>query len=225
MKLKLMGLIGIMMTVSACVKQSPDPSSDASCLTNAATQAARSKELKKLFEADIHDRDNWEKMSRKQLEMMRMRDQVRRIRVSEIFAEGCFKTSDDYAEAALIYQHGEVPDHFYQAFIWSNRAVALGDKDQKQMVALTIDRYLVSIGKKQLFGSQAFASQATNWCYCMSQVELTFPDSMRQDYLEKSLKSEYAEIASMNKRKNNCIHLECSDKLKPSPKGSVPGFW
>lgn len=220
-----MGLIGIIITISACTKQLPDPSSNASCLTNAATQAARSKELKKLFEADIHDRDNWEKMSRKQLEMMRMRDQVRRIRVSEIFAEGCFKTSDDYAEAALIYQHGEDPDHFYQAFIWSNRAVALGDKDQKQMVALTIDRYLVSIGKKQLFGSQAFASPATNWCYCMSQVEPTFPDSMRQDYLKKSLKSEYAEIAAMNKGKNICIHLECSDKLKSSPKGSVPGFW
>lgn len=87
-------------------------------------KTARSKELKKLFEADIHDRANWQNMSHKQLEMIQVRDQNRRISVAKIFAEGCFKSADDYTEAALIYQHGDVLEHYYQAFIWSkNNAI------------------------------------------------------------------------------------------------------
>lgn len=208
------------------MKQLPQNTwSKTSCSRNPVLQSVRSNELKKIFQADIRDRNNWEHLSRKQLEQMRVRDQMRRVRVSEIFAEGCFKTSDDYAEAALIYQHGEVPDHYYQAFIWSNRAVALGDNSQRQMAALAIDRYLVSIGKKQLFGSQAFASPDTSWCFCMQQVESSFPDSMRRRYIGKSLKDEYIWIASLNAGKNNCIKLNCPNELKSSPKGIVPGFW
>lgn len=54
-----------------------------------------------------------------------------------------------------MYQHGDVSDHYYLAFMWALRSVALGNEDVKSLVALTVDRYLVSIGKKQLFGSQA----------------------------------------------------------------------
>ena len=73
----------------------------------------------------------------------------------EILGEGCFKSAEDYAAASLIYQHGDSPDHFFQAFIWALRAVQLGDFQQKSLVAMTVDRYLISSGKKQLFGTQA----------------------------------------------------------------------
>ncbi|MDF1756942.1 MAG: hypothetical protein P1U74_01395 [Legionellaceae bacterium] len=182
--LKLTTLVLSSVAISAFAQQISSTYREPTCLTDPKLQEARSKELKKLFDADVKDRENWETLSITQLEEIRVHDNKRRIRVGAIFAEGCFKSSDDYSRAALIFQHGEVPDHYYQAFIWANIAVDLGDDTQRPMVALTIDRYLVSIGKKQLFGSQSLASAATNWCYCMQTVEESFPDSIRLSYLQ-----------------------------------------
>lgn len=197
----------------------------ASCLTNPQLQVVRSEELKKLAAADQHDRGNWDKLSPKQLGAIGLRDLKRRIRVGKLFAEGCFKSADDYAAGALIYQHGNVPDHYFQAFSWSYRGVLLGDERQKHMMALAIDRYLVSIGKKQLFGSQYSASSTTDKCFCMRSVEQSFPDEMRQFYLGQSLSAQYARLISLNAGKNNCPYRDCPQRLDPSPKGTVPGFW
>lgn len=146
-------------------------------------------------------------------------------RVGEILGEGCFKTSDDYVGAALIYQHGEVPAHFYQAFVWANRAVQLGDAHQTILVAVAIDRYLVSIRRMQLFGSQTYASDATGWCYCLEPAEPTFPDTLRKEYAGAFLDERYEWLASVNEGKD-CSNVPCSKlRLQPSPKGSVPGFW
>ena len=110
------------------------------------------------MEADQKERENFAKITELQRSIFLENDLARRKRVGEIFGEGCLKTPRDYLNAALIYQHGEVSDHYYQAFIWANRALSLGDDKASQFVALTIDRYLVSIGHKQLFGSQAYSS-------------------------------------------------------------------
>ena len=59
-----------------------------------------------------------------------------------------FKLAHDYSAAALVNQHGDVPDHFFQTFIWSKRAVELGDLTQKHTTALGLNRHLVNIGPK-----------------------------------------------------------------------------
>lgn len=197
-----------------------------SCLSKPEMQAARSHELKELAELDQKDRENFENMSEEEQIDLMNKDLVRRKRVGEIFGEGCFKTPDDFMSAALIYQHGDTTDHYYQAFIWSMRAVQLGDKTQTSFVALAIDRYLLSTGKKQLFGSQAFASTATSWCFCMRPVEDSFPDKFRKDYSGVSLQERLEWIASLNHGKG-CSESECSQvsSYEPSPQGTVPGFW
>ncbi len=180
----------------------------------------RSLELKKLADQDQEDRkasnippEEWSKISK--------RDAKRRKRVGEIFGEGCFHVGQDYDHAALIYQHGDTPDHFYQAFIWALKASELGVVDAKQFSALAIDRYLNSIGKKQLFGSQAMKF---NGCFCMVPVEPTFPDATRQNYAGFSLIDKYNWIASLNENKN-CSNTECDLNLLDSPQGTIPGFW
>lgn len=180
----------------------------------------RSLELKKLAEQDQEDRkasnippEEWSKISK--------RDAKRRKRVGEIFGEGCFHVGEDYDHAALIYQHGDTPDHFYQAFMWALKASELGVVDAKQFSALAIDRYLNSIGKKQLFGSQAMKF---NGCFCMVPVEPTFPDATRQNYAGFSLIDKYNWIASLNEDKN-CTNTECDLNLLASPQGTILGFW
>lgn len=201
------------------------PAEDMPCLEQPEKQASRSNELKELVEADQNECEGFENMSEEAMIKLYENDLIRRKRVGEILGEGCFKTSDDYVAASLIYQHGEVSDHFYQAFVWANRAVQLGDSHQTALVAVTIDRYLVSIGKMQLFGSQAYASDATGWCYCLEPVESSFPDELRKEYAGASLDERYEWLVSVNEGKD-CSNATCSmSRLKPSPKGSVPGFW
>jgi hypothetical protein len=136
----------------------------------------QSKELSQLVKADQNDRKDFQSQTVEQLKEMSKRDGLRIIRVGEISKAGCLINAQDYSSAALIYQHGDSPEDFYQAYLWSKKAVELGDENQKQMMAMGIDRYLVSLGKKQLFGSQATKE---NSCWCLHQVESSFPEAKR----------------------------------------------
>ncbi|EKE01026.1 MAG: hypothetical protein ACD_21C00240G0002 [uncultured bacterium] len=199
------------------------------CINNPKLQQARSLELKKLVAADQKCRTskNGEMADANKIDWSKVtkQDLARRKRVGEIFGEGCLKSPEDYLAAALIYQHGDVPDHYYQTYIWANHAAELGEKEAKSLAAKAIDRYLVHIGKKQLFGTQYSSTSPKDWCYCMSQVEPSFPDDLRKEYLGQPL-DEYSRdhFAMFNKGKN-CPNVECSKNLKPTPKGTVPGLW
>ena len=207
--------------VPTCVL-AQDKSQYLPCLEQPMLQQERSLELQRLVDADQNERADWEHLSDDDKLRLIENDLTRRKRVGEILGEGCFKTAEDYAAASLIYQHGDVPDHYFQAFIWANRAVALGDSEKKHLVALTIDRYLVSIGKKQLFGSQAYSEDGA--CFCLQPVEASFPDALRREYTGMSLQERYDWLISLNQEKN-CTSLECSTDLQLSPQGCVPGFW
>lgn len=193
-----------------------------SCEKGSALQLKRSNELQKLLTADQKDREHWQNMSEKKMMKLAYNDLVRRKRVGEIFGEGCFQDAKDYMAAALIYQHGDMPDHYFQAYIWSKRAVELGDLNGQQFSSLAIDRYLISIGKKQLFGTQYMKSPASD-CYCMQPIEKSFPDKFRKEYSSRSLDDNYKILASINNK--NCPKTECNNALQPAPKGSIIGLW
>ncbi len=197
-------------------------------LTNAPCN--HSEELQTLLKGDQDDRKEIEANSDKpwpkdRTETMLKNDLQRRKRVGEIFGEGCIITPADYAAAAMIYQHGTVPDHFFQTFIWSKRGVELGDSSQKHLMALGIDRYLMNIGQKQLFGSQAKKLKMDDACWCLFPVEKTFSEEMRQEYLGKSLDDQKAWIKKINGENVCAFEVECKVDAKDSPKGTVPGFW
>lgn len=188
------------------------------CMEDPPKQRSRTAELQKLKEADQADRpDNTLKPG------ALFRDRQRRKRVGAIFGEGCFKSPEDYSVAALIYQHGDHSDHFFQAFLWSKRGVELGDPSQKRMTGLALDRYLINIGHKQLFASQALKFQ-DDLCWCLDPVEPTFPDELRVQYtwtLEQAL----AWIDSLNSGVACPPAKQCARVLKSTPQGTVPGFW
>jgi len=181
---------------------------------------ARSAELQEIVQADQADRESWDRMTPEKSREIQQRDRARRMRVGEIFGEGCFSTAEDFAAAALVYQHGDVPDHYLQAFMWAKRAVELGG-DSTRLMAVTIDRYLVNTGHKQLFATQAFRSGS---CWCLQRVEPSFPATRRQEIGGQSLKEAFAWLAELNAG-TDCSNEECPDELEPSPPGTVPGFW
>lgn len=201
------------------------PTQYTTCLQDKVRLESRSHELTLIVKADQDERKNWQNKSPEEWNDTAKSDLIRRKRVGEIFGEGCFSKAEDYAAAALVYQHGDSPDHFFQTFLWSKRAVDLGDANQKEMMALGIDRYLVSIGQKQLFGSQAFKPDFNpDTCYCLHQIESTFPEKTRLEYTGKALHHYFHWLNDVNKGKT-CPKTECSAELKGTPRGSVPGFW
>jgi hypothetical protein len=60
----------------------------------------------------------------------------------------------DFREASFIFQHGSQPDDFLMAHILAMAALAKGDQESRWIAAATLDRYLHSIGQKQVFGTQ-----------------------------------------------------------------------
>lgn len=193
------------------------------CQDDPERQSLRSQELQTLVKEDQDDRQipadqiDWEKVL--------PRDEARRKRIGEIFGEGCFKTADDYAAAALVYQHGNIPDHFFQTYLWAKRAVELGDSSQKRLMAMGVDRYLINIGHKQLFATQA-SKPTMNDCWCLEELEKTFPDKKRVELAQKSLAEMQQWVDSLNKDRPQCKPAKfCSKNLKDSPRGTVPGIW
>jgi hypothetical protein len=189
---------------------------------------ARSEELQKIVAHDQSDRKDPDRIFKDPVfrDKVFTRDLKRRKRVGEIFAEGCLKESRDFAAAALVYQHGNVPDHYFQTYIWSSRAVTLGDESQKNLMGLGVDRYLVNIGQKQLFASQA-NKKNTSKCWCLQQVEPSFPDERRVALGHRTLSEALDWIKVLNKNEPSCLEpKQCDDDpLKPTLPGSIPGLW
>ena len=102
--------------------------------------------------AEISQKDQADRISPNP--KMTANDTKRRVRVSAIAAEACLKDKDDYFTAAVVFQHGSLPEHYMQAIIYANKSAALGHPVGMALREAAIDRYLMSLGHKQIFGSQ-----------------------------------------------------------------------
>lgn len=62
----------------------------------------------------------------------------------------------DYFHIAILYQHGRLPEHFKQAQRYTLQSLKLNPdfKLAKWLASAAEDRYLLSIGKEQVWGTQ-----------------------------------------------------------------------
>lgn len=200
-------------------------SGESSAPCSADLQRARSAELQKLRDEDQSDRAG--SIDSIDWSVVGPRDKSRRRRVAEIAAEGCLDSARDYAAAALIYQHGDTSDDFLHAFMWFKKAVDLGDDSQKVMMAKGADRYLVSLGYKQLFATQALRpSMSPSDCWCLQAVAQGMTAEQRAKYAERTLEEAFAWVDTLNKQAPRCRPAKyCERGLKEAPKGTLPGVW
>jgi hypothetical protein len=183
------------------------------------------KRLKKFIEDDERDRKNFQGWTDAFARDVHKRDLIRRIGVAGLFARGCLKSPEDYLNAARVFQHGEVPDHYFQSFIWGTRAFKMGKKEGGQIAGNSIDRYLMNLGLKQLYGGQAKTEKGLKSCYCLWPVESTFPDEMRTEMGFPTQKDLLNLIRELNKGKKDCSNTVCQVEAKAVPRGTLPGFW
>jgi hypothetical protein len=156
-------------------------------------------------------------------------DLANRKEVATLFAEGCFTTGRDYHNAAVVYQHGEVPEHYYQTFVWANRAVQLGDPEARWLIPRAIDRWALNSGYKQLFatnlvtesyfGTVTEVSQKT-WCVWPNVAQIS--DRQRRALGVNSLAQQVTRAKGMNTGPSSGI---CTIEVPDPPRGMFPGYW
>lgn len=81
-------------------------------------------------------------------------DERRRLRTQALLDVGALQSADDFFHASFVFQHGSRPEHYLLAHSLAVIAAARGRPDATWIAAATLDRYLQSIGQKQIYGTQ-----------------------------------------------------------------------
>jgi hypothetical protein len=152
--------------VVAQTKETPSKTSEPAAQS---PKFATNEELSQLFLDDQHDRGSepitkfdkdgnppppdktWEMLSESALDK---RDVERRNRVKQLLDSGAVRTGSDYWVAAMIFHHGSKPDDFLLAHVLACVAISKGDINSRWLAAATLDRFLLEIKRKQIFGTQ-----------------------------------------------------------------------
>jgi hypothetical protein len=113
-------------------------------------------EVHQLFLADQSDREGFKGVigSTAEMQKIKRRDKQRQARVRQLLVSGALKTGQDYHDAAFIFQHGDQPDDYLLAHTLAIASVAKGEQEGRWIAAATLDRYLQSLKKPQIFGTQ-----------------------------------------------------------------------
>lgn len=81
-------------------------------------------------------------------------DAARRAQVRSLLDSDDVQSASDYYHAAFIFQHGDQPDDYLLAHALAVNALALGRPDGVWIAAASLDRYVQSIGRSQIYGTQ-----------------------------------------------------------------------
>lgn len=127
------------------------------------------------------------------------RDEARLKRVKELYSQNQLRTGNDYFNAALILQHSNTPEDYLLAHELS--VVAISKKRGiDSLAAVSEDRFLMSIGRPQRFGTQ-YKSDGPNQPYRLYKMDSGVTDELRRIMMVPSLAEAKAREAEMNKVK------------------------
>jgi len=111
-------------------------------------------EMTTIFDEDQAARQNWQNLTDAQRAAVTVRDAVRRKRTRVLLDAGELRAGADFRRAAVVFQHGDAADDFLVAHTLALVALAMGDTEARWIAAATLDRYLTTIGKPQIYGTQ-----------------------------------------------------------------------
>jgi hypothetical protein len=138
------------------------------------------KELQTLFEQDQADRRAFEQLDHEQIQQMLQRDRERRQRVEELVGSEALQTPEDYFHAAMVFQHGETLEDFWQAHELARRGAELGHPNCRWLTAAAYDRWLMNQRKPQRYGTQYTARDDEP--YRLWEVDPTTTDEERAEW-------------------------------------------
>lgn len=135
-------------------------------------------ELWQLFQADQRERSP-EDDQVVDLSSVTARDIARLKRVKELYREGKIRTGADYFYAALILQHSnDSVEDYLLAHDFCLISIIKGDNRARWLAAATEDRFLISLGRPQRFGTQYRVDDEGGWQ--LYDVDPNVTDSLRR---------------------------------------------
>ncbi len=145
--------------------------------------------LKKLYDEDVAEKlaIDWNIVTPESLKQVKKNDQQRRQKVLKLHTVGKIKTALDYHHAALIMQHGETTEDFRLAHEFAEEAVSMGDGSARWLYAATFDRWLLSSGRAQKYGTQFKEVSKGKW-ELAEPIDPTVTDENRANYNVPPLK-------------------------------------
>ncbi len=128
--------------------------------------------LQELYQADQSDRGKVYD-SAEAVKELQLRDGMRKSLLVEMISRGEVNTPNDLYHAAVIFLHGAEPKDFLAAHRLSSMAAINGHRPSRWLMASTLDRFLMSVGYPQVYGTQ-FEHNAEDNKY---QLRLPIDDS------------------------------------------------
>ncbi len=117
--------------------------------------------LDELYAADQKDREKVYS-SPEEIEELKGRDHDRRRELVEMIGQGAVNTSNDLYHAAVLFLHGTEPKEFLAAHRMATIASINGHRPARWLSAASLDRFLMSIGLPQTYGTQFEHSEDDN---------------------------------------------------------------
>lgn len=151
-------------------------------------------ELAEIYANDQADRMtddiNWHEVNN--------RDSLRRKRVDELLDSNKVRTANDYQNAAMVFQHGNDSTDYGKAVRLMKEAIELDSTIDKWLFAATTDRYLLSKGEPQIYGTQFFRMRDEPWV--LSEMDTTkITDAERIEYGVETLSEQREKLKEMNR--------------------------
>jgi len=166
---------------------------------SATSQSRDNEELKRM-----HDEDQADRMPPEGKEIdwavIGPRDRARLKRTKELYAQNLLHTANDYYHAAMILQHGEVPEDFLLAHEFCVAAIIKGKNHQetRRLAAASEDRFLMNIERPQRFATQYRA--VINEPLRLYKVDQGVTDELRRMMGLPTLAELKAKEAELNKK-------------------------
>ena len=150
-------------------------------------------ELLRLYEEDQLDRKaspiNWD--------ILLKRDSIRLIKVFELLNSKKVKTSLDYKNAAMIFQHGTDTIVSLMAIKMMRKSIELDSMANKWLLAAAIDRELMRRKKPQIYGTQYVEKDSSFVLYEIDTAKIT--DEERIEYNVTTLTQQKEKIKSIKR--------------------------
>jgi hypothetical protein len=117
--------------------------------------------------------------------------------VRKLLADGALSTAADFRAAAFVFQHGGEPNDYLLAHTLAMIAVAKGEQAALWIATATLDRYLIAVGRPQIYGTQYSRDRATRaWTQEPYQRDLV-SDALRAQLGVKTSVEQAAQLADL----------------------------
>lgn len=93
------------------------------------------------------------------------RDAARHRRVLALYEQGAIQSPESKYHAALVLQHGTCPAHFGLAYELAREALDEGYQEAAWLSQATYDRWQLSLGNPQQYGTQVGSPRVNQPCY------------------------------------------------------------